>query len=219
MKILFLLFISSLLFFYSCKDDDNTITIAEGYIYHSGTKKPLEGVSIYIYDGLPYSNKGSSNRDSTLTNSSGFFHLEIEAEEPVLFPYKAGYSFEYVIGGAVIGIVPLNVGENKNLRFELEAPAYFDPIFVNKYLNILDTLKFLDYAISSYNLKYGIGASGYIEHVGFEPFSPYKNYPRLSKGDKYHLYIIEVTRIGNKLTKIDSVYIPSFTTWADTIWY
>jgi hypothetical protein len=212
----------------SC-EEDIPHNVAEGVIIHSGTKKPLEGVKIYMYDGVGHSSgwvdiggsdaNGNNCDDSTVTDANGFFHIELDAEKPVLYPFKKGYSFEYVMGGAVIGIVPLITGVNKNLKLEMDAPAYFDPIFINTYKLASDTLKFLDYAITSYNLTYGIGASGYYEHIGIEPFRPYKNYPMLDKGDHYHLYIIEITRLGKKQTIIDSAYIPSFTTYIDTIYY
>ncbi|HEY9123806.1 MAG TPA: hypothetical protein VIO15_05660, partial [Bacteroidales bacterium] len=143
------------------KEDDGIVTVAEGHVFHSGTKKPLEGVTVYLYDGLPGSSKGSSRIDSTHTDASGFFHVELRAEEPVLDLYKENYDFEYAVGGAGIGIVPLNVGSNINLRFELDARAWFDPTFINKTSNSDDLLKFADYAIDSFTIIHGIETTIY----------------------------------------------------------
>jgi hypothetical protein len=195
-----------------CNDDEAMLTIAEGNIYHSGTKKPLEGVKIYIYDGLPDSNRGSNKRDSTVTDSSGFFHVEFEAEEPVLFPYKENYSFEYTIAGAVIGIVPLKVGENKNLRFELDAYANFNPIL--KGTMSLENDKILFDILTSNGIKEGWLRTCFGN--GPHKFS-ILGYP--TKSDTYKTYWLKYQIQGEWHEKIDSAFIELFTTYTDTIYY
>ncbi|HOT15579.1 MAG TPA: hypothetical protein PK252_12535 [Bacteroidales bacterium] len=211
------LFISFLLLIlYSCEPEKNSPnTIAEGYIYHSGTKKPLKGVTVYIYDGLPGSSKGSNRIDSTHTDAFGFFHVELSAEEPVLDLYKENYDFEYTVEGAVIGIVPLNVGNNLNLKFELDAYAYFKPYCLQgRNCNENDTVW---YGFGRYiNVPYAGNYLGNGPHT-LNTWPGDKG--RLVKGDKYAYYWLKYQIKGEWHERIDSVYVPSFTTWADTIFY
>jgi hypothetical protein len=206
----------------SC-EEDVPHNIAEGVIVHSGTKKPLEGVKVYMYDGVGHSSgwvdiggsdtKGNNRDDSTVTDANGFFHIELDAEEPVLYLYKEGYSFEYTMGGAVIGVVPLSTGVNKNLKFELDAWAYLNPWFIGKKCLTNDTMIF---DIVS---KEGVTEGWQHTFIGKGPhkYSSFEGYPM--KGDTYKNYIIKYQNNGMWFSKIDSVYVPSFSTWSDTIWY
>lgn len=208
----------------SC-EDDVTHNVAEGIILHSGTKKPLEGVKVYMYDGVGHSGgwidlgssktNGSSRIDSTITDANGFFHIELDGEEPVLYPFKEGYSFEYAMGGAVIGIVPLNTGANKNLKLELDAWAYFKPsIIIGKECAINDTVW---YGFGKY---INVPSVGY--YLGNGPHVVYyyqgdKGWP--VKGDKFASYWFKYQINGIWNSKNDSVYVPSFTTYTDTLHY
>jgi hypothetical protein len=208
--------ILSILMFSCNKKDELTITVAEGYIYHSGTKKPLEGVKVLICDGLPYSHNGSNRRDSILTDVAGFFHVILQAEEPVLYLYKKDFTFEYEVEGAVIGIVPLNIGNNLNLRFELDAWAYFRPkCYYAIFLEDQDTSYFSDYCANFISTEFKIGKGPHILYS--DDYSWDKG--RLAKGDKFFHYWLkyQLNRIWN--IKEDSVYITSFTTYSDTIYY
>lgn len=206
----------------SCKKDEAPRTIAEGHIYHSGTKMPLDSVKVYLYDGVGHSSgwfdlggksKGSNSIDSTTTDSNGFFHLELDGDEPVLYPYKRGYSFEYAMGGAAIGIVPLKTGENKNLRFELDAWANLNPWFFGTKSLYNDTLIF--------DVLSNTGVSEGWDHTfigqGPNKYSSFDGYPM--KGDTYKVYRLKFQVKGVWHEKIDSVYVPSFTTYNDTIFY
>jgi hypothetical protein len=204
----------------SCEDkEERSLTVAEGYVIHSGTKKPLEGVRVSIWDGLPSTDplstdsKSSGNYHVTFTDSTGFFHIELNAKEPVMFLSKQDYTFEYHIDGAVIGIIPLMVGENKNLLFEMDAWAYFNPWLKGSNSLINDTVLFD--LISSNGIKEGWLCT----YKGNGPFkfSSFDGY--LAKGDKFKIYWLKYQIHGMWYERLDSVYIPSFTTFSDTIYY
>ena len=199
------------------KEEKLPHTVVEGYVIHSGTKQPLDSVRVSIWDGIGTNTQ--NNYDTTYTNAQGFFHIEVDGNEPVMFLYKKNFSFEYSLDGAALGIIPLTVGVHKEMKFEMDAPAGFDPILINKFKNSDDLLKFSDYSIDNYTIKHGIESTVYWEHSGFETFRPYEKDPSAAIGDKYHLYMLEVTRNGNISTIVDSVYIKSFTICTDTIYY
>jgi hypothetical protein len=213
------LLITIIVFLVSCKKNEVSHNVVDGILIHSGTKKPLSGVRVSLWEGLPSGTNGNNSYDTTFTDTTGHFHIEQDGNQPVMYLYKKGYSFEYIVGGAVIGIVPLNIGVNKNLKFEMDASAYFDPTFQNKFNNSSDLLKFSDYAITNFVIKNGIEATSYETFWGYEPYRPYKENPNKAIGDKYHLYILEITRNRAKTTIVDSVNIKSFTTYTDTIYY
>ncbi|HEY9123804.1 MAG TPA: hypothetical protein VIO15_05650 [Bacteroidales bacterium] len=200
-----------------CEPKDNTPhTIASGHVYSSGSGKPIAGVTIYMYDGLPYSNKGSSRMDSTKTDSTGYFHIELDGEEPVLLPYKENYSFTYAVGGAAIGIMPLESGiSHNNIAINLDGEAGFNPILMNRV-----DMTYEEKVIISVYSKWG-DPYGTLTKWGNGPHE-YTNYlPKgeLVLGDSYVRYKLEVTRSNVMNTFMDSVFIATGTVYRDTIWY
>jgi hypothetical protein len=198
-------------------------TIAEGYVIHSGTKMPLDSVRVSIWNGMPCSdplgcNDGSIEKhfyDTTYTNSKGFFHIEIDGHEPIMFLYKKDYSFEYNVQGAVIGIIPLLEGENLDLLFEMDAPAHFKPCcFIG--LNCLDS------DTTFYGEGSIINPPSFPYYLGKGPhILTYRSIPDgwLVKGDKYSYFWFKYQINGVWNSKIDSVYIKSFTSYTDTLYY
>ncbi|HOT15580.1 MAG TPA: hypothetical protein PK252_12540 [Bacteroidales bacterium] len=191
-------------------------TVASGHVFSTGSGRPLAGVWIYMYDGLPYSNKGSDRRDSIITDSSGYFHIELDGKEPVIFPYKVGYSFSYVVGGATIGIMPLDAGsKNENLEIRLDGEAYFNPILMNK-VNFLSEDKVTVYIYSKWD-----NPSPPSSYLGNGPHIYSWSLPDgiTVLGDSYVRYKLEITKSNLMNTVIDSVYIAQGTVYRDTIWY
>jgi hypothetical protein len=224
MKKLILIFIIMLLITTNCKKEQTTPhTKISGHVYSTGSGKPIEGVKIYMYDGIGHSGGmvdlgggntgGSSRRDSTVTDANGYFHIELDGEEPVLYLFKQGYSFEYIVDGAVIGIIPLYTGESKNLEFEMDAWANFNPWFKGSKSLPYDTILFD--VLSKSGIKEGWLSTFYGN--GPHKFSSFDGYP--TKGDKYKAYWLKYQINGIWHERVDSVYIPSFTTYTDTIYY
>lgn len=223
-KIIYLLFLYFI--FFSCKKENDEPklphTIAEGTIIHSGTKHPLDSVRVSIWNGMPCSDPlgcDKSNEkhyyDTTYTNKDGYFHIEIDGHEPTMFLYKKDYSFEYSIQGAVIGIIPLLECENRNLKFEMDAPAWYRPCcFMSNNLQITDTTYYGEGSV--------INPSSWTFYLGNGPHElTYRAIPEgwKVKGDKYAYYWLKYQINGEWHEKIDSVYIKSFTTYTDTIYY
>jgi hypothetical protein len=230
MKKLYFLFTFGLIISY-CKKEENAPslphTIAEGYVIHSGTKIPLDIVRVSIWNGMPCSDplgcdeskKEEHYYNTTYTNSEGFFHIEIDGREPVMFLYKKDYSFEFNIQGAVIGIIPLNEGENKNLRFEMDAKAFFKPSAIYcRDCSLNDTTWYG--AGNTVNPPIHPAADGFYLGKGPNEINYSKGdngWP--SKGDKFNYYWFYYQINGIWRGKVDSVYIKSFTTYTDTIYY
>ena len=200
--------------FSACKKDEQNLphTIVEGYVIHSGTKQPLGSVRISIWDGVGKIKQ--NNYDTTYTNAQGFFHIEVDGNEPVMFLYKKNYSFEYHLEGAALGIVPLTVGFHRDMKFEMDAFAYINPWFQGR--NSISTDTALFDLLNSKGIKEG-WLSTYLgngpHHFGIS-FNGY-----LTKGDTYKAYWLRYQIKGKWFERVDSVYVPSFKTWSDTIYY
>jgi hypothetical protein len=171
-----------------------------------------------MYDGLPYSNKGSSRRDSTITNSNGYFHIELDGEEPVIFPHKEGYTFEYAIGGAAIGIMPINPGSSDdNVKIYLDGIFHFSPVLMNKVPETdEDTVK-----LYIFYSKYGT-EDNILNGRGNGPhyfWSPGLKDGFTILGDHYQKYRVKYERNNQWNVLIDSVYVALGEVYRDTIWY
>jgi hypothetical protein len=192
--------------------DDNT-TIVEGYVIHSGTKKPLDSVLVVLQDGIangggmfptgPSNTAGDGSQSVTYTNKNGYFKVTLDGESPYLWIKKGRFSWYYKQEGALVGVRGFKPGSNYNIELEMDAEAFFNPTFLSKKLvNPHDTL--------------GIDDLGYFIYTGQQ----YVKYGPLTViGDKYHKFELYINRDGIKESIIDSVYILSFTTYTDTIYY
>jgi hypothetical protein len=213
----------------SCKKDEKenieTLPYTEVYgkVISTGSNKPVEGVRVSIWDGLPDtgplsggSYKGSGEYDTTLTDVNGNFHIGINGKEPVLYLYKKGYTFEYNVEGAVIGIMPLNAGDvYDNIKINLDAIAYYNPVLVNLYPQKgNDTL--IIYSYSKHVLPFDVS-----HYIGNGPFKFYisDKYGYQILGDSYVKFKLEFQRNNSWHTKFDSSYVIQGEIFADTIYY
>jgi hypothetical protein len=226
MKTIPIFFICIVVLLNSCEKDDTEKlphTIVIGQIVSTGSQKPVGGVMVYMYDGYPSSildvsdkHKVTNNRDSTMTNVNGYFQLELDGYEPVIYPYKKGFTFEYHIEGAVIGIMPLSAGNvYDSIKINLDAIAYFNPVIMNKLpQNENDALKV--YLYGRYSTYYDVAS--------FSGNGPFKYFRWDEKGmivlgDSYTKYKIDFQRVGIWNSMFDSVYINVMEIYKDTIYY
>jgi hypothetical protein len=215
------LMISILLLFtiIGCKKD-NTTTV-EGTIVNSGTKEPLDSVMVVLQDGIAAGGAlgggntvGNGSRVTTYTKANGYFKISIQSESPFLGIKKDRYSTD-------IGMESFKSGGNYSVRLEMDAEAYFQPILKSKDGGTTDDIvKFLDgytYPIWADFEQYGSSTSE--KFYGKGPFSLYHTSSPNAKGDIYRTFKIGLWRNNDVIIKIDSVYIKSFTTFKDTIYY
>jgi hypothetical protein len=197
------------------KENKPLYTQVSGYVVSTGSGKPVENVKIYMYDGFPYSSHGSSRRDSTVTNSYCYFEIGLSGEEPVIYPYKSGYTFEYEVEGAVIGIMPLNAGSDiKDVFIKLDGIAYFSPVLMN-ILKQTEEDTVLLFIYSKHNVDYEI-----MSGIGDGPhkyWSLEKGFDIL--GDHYQKYKVKYERNDQWNVFVDSVYVKLGEVYRDTIWY
>jgi hypothetical protein len=194
--------------------NDKPITKVSGYVVSTGSQKPIEGVKVKMYDGIYNTDK--NNIDSVLTDKDGRFSISLKASEPVLYLSKQGYVFEYHLEGAVMGIMPLNPGTSlSNIKLNLDAVAYFNPVLMNKVPQNND-----DYIIIYLFGRYD-GPMITNNFAGNGPFKfyPYNNAGILILGDSYSKYKLIFLRNGLQNTIFDSVYIAPQQLYTDTIYY
>jgi hypothetical protein len=199
------------------KEEKQPHTVVEGYVIHSGTKQPLDSVRVSIWDGIGTNTQ--NNYDTTYTNAQGFFHIEVDGNEPVMFLYKKNYSFEYSLDGAALGIIPLTVGLHKDMKFEMDAWAYFKPSTLYcKDCEPNDTTWYGPGSIV--NPPIHSAADGFYLGKGpnlIDYTKGDKGWP--SKGDRYNYYWFYYQLKGIWHEKVDSVFIKSFATYTDTLYY
>lgn len=209
----------------SCKKT-NKITLIEGIIVESGNKQPLDSVTVHIQDGIGSGEFGPTTGNGqnfyTITNKDGHFSIKVEGEAPALEITKSNYSWEYSTGGSSQRFKFYTAGQTyKNEYFEMNAEAKFQPILKSIDIStILDTVKFLDgifYPLNADFEQYGSSTSG--KFYGKGPFKLYEYLAMPAIGDKYRYFKIGLWRNGIARVRIDSVFVKSFTTFTDTIYY
>jgi hypothetical protein len=222
-----ILFIIGILILAGCKREENEdeapLTKISGFVVSTGSQKPIEGVLVKIYDGMPSggmlstgTSKRTHNKDSVFTDKDGKFSIELRAYEPVINLRKKGYVFEYQLEGAVLGIMPVNPGVTlTNVKLNLDAVAFFNPVLMNK-VSQKDDDYLIVYLLGRYN-------SPFITN-NFSGNGPFKFYPYdkegiLVLGDSYSKYKILFLRDGKQNTIFDSVYIAPEEIYIDTIFY
>lgn len=217
--------------FNSCKKDAYH-TIVEGKVVNWGSKQPIDSVLVTLKDGVAsgggwvdLGNGGgtSSTKKSTVyTNEKGEFKVELSGEnQAVLYLSKKGYTFHTQEGG----IKGYSDGSFKNEVLEMEANAFFDPIFTSKNKTYdSDTLiiKMLSQSRRENGVifgdRYGITGFG-ATFKGIGPFRYSDRYPYLSVGDSYQPFSVTLKQQGVTKTGIDSVFIKSLETYKDTVYY
>jgi hypothetical protein len=232
MKSILIIFSSLFIIISSCKKDEKenieTLPYTEVYgkVISTGSLKPVEGVRVSIWDGLPDtgplssgSYKSSGEYDTTITNSGGSFHIGVHGKEPVLYLYKKGYTFKYSIEGVALGVAPLIAGKIYNDEvFNLDGIAYFNPILMNRIKQKYDdTLKITLLWWKDHSIPAAVTHT----FVGNGPSQYFVSVPDgdIVLGDSFVPYKIEYQRENNWNTFIDSVYIKLGEVYKDTIYY
>src|SRR5690554_372471 len=231
LKVILLMIIVTIL---SCKKKEGDY-IVEGKIINAGSKEPIDSVSITLRGGYPYNSgpflqgmnddPANDNYASTYTDKNGYFKLIIEDERQAYITwYKEGYNHGIVTKNGkelynnndVVSISPYG---KHFVTIEYEAECSFFPIFKKLGNNSIDdTLKV--YVNSDYR-EYPREFDEYPDasFSGISPFEYKHNLFYFSAGDTYFYYKLEYTDNSTWKTKIDSVYVESFETYTDTIYY
>jgi hypothetical protein len=213
----------------SCDENKEYHTIVRGKVINVGSKAPIDSVLVVIRDGIPsgggwfdLGNTSSDKKSYTYTDKNGFFEIELIGEHSAYLGLsKKGYLYEFNEGGSVIGYKYFSNRVFENEILEMKADAWFKPILKSKEISHnTDTLFFeiLSNHRSEYDIIHGnpYGITGFhCEFYGIGPFT----YSYRSIGDTYLPFRIALKRQSIKTIRIDSVYIKSFDTYADTIYY
>lgn len=219
----------------ACQDDEFT-THVSGKVVNRYTQEPIEGAYIYLKDGVGSSgviiydgNTSSDKRSEMYTDANGEFSLTLTGEYGVYLGVGKENYREFVADGAGIKGYGRNGGSFENQIIELEAEAGFNPLFVSKVpVEATDSLvimfNYFKTDESADQIKYYADVSWNTLYVGqqssrFLPSSALDDWVAPTTGDTYTPYQIAYTRNGQWETKIDSVYIKSFETYTDTIYY
>jgi hypothetical protein len=219
--IIFMLFLSVL---FSCKKENETpITTIEDKVINTGSKEPIDSVKVIAVDGVSTydaffgtsNNSGSGRYVITYTDINGKFNVSIKGNSPCIFLVKDGYRFVVFTYGSSENYKSYIAGNKyKNEVLELWADAYFKGVFKGLSCLITDSVYFDEgnFVESLENLR-----SRNIWWFGNGPFSPY--YAWKGIGDKYFSYWMRYQVKGIWQVRLDSVFIKSFTTYTDTIYY
>jgi len=223
-KLVFLLAVFSIVFF-SCEKNKEKTTIIEGVVLNAGTKQPIDSVKVLLKDGnantsgsFGIDGNTSSGKSATVyTDKEGKFTIQITGEfTPFLLASKKDYSFWGINPHRNLfgDYIPMKFGLNQKTEIQLFAKSYFKPVLMQKDLSIV-----YDKIVYSFMSKDRVTGElvthsrvyfvDYGSHTVSDPaFGEMINYYQI---EKYSSFGVE--------TIIDSVYIPGFTTYIDTIYY
>ena len=231
-RIIFLLLIC--ISAYACKKKQGDY-IVEGIIINAGSKETIDSVIVGLRGGYPYNagpflqgmnnNTPNNNYAETYTDKNGKFKLIIENEAYAYITwYKKGYrkGIVYRKGKEIYnnnGVASISRYGKHFLTIEYEAECSFFPVFKKLRNNSIDdTLNV--YLDTRYRIIPRDFPLAYAEqYVGVSPFNYNNSRVYTFKGDTYTNYKLEYTENGIWHTKIDSVYVKSFETFTDTIYY
>lgn len=206
----------------ACSKDHEYTTRVSGVVLNYGSKEPIDSVLIGLKDGVGASGfsvlpASTDKRSVTYTDADGRFDIELSGEYGAfLFMEKEGYEFTN------IEVKPYEDGDHDNEVLEMYAPAFFNPYFVSNTTNKNFSIKMplvSKSTLGSSNYRFDF-PGGVYEFEGEGPhqlgelFGPYKGI-----GDTYIPYRMTVERNGKTTVNQDSVYIKSFETYRDTIYY
>ncbi len=207
----------SLVGLFACEDEEFTTTVS-GRVVNFGSGEPIEGVTVYLKDGVGASgfsiniNTSSDLRNETLTDENGEFVVSLTGTHSAsLSMGKEGYQFDPDWNdGISIGVRGYGRGGGayQDQLFKLKAEARFSPIFQS-----IVPVEKNDSLVLTAPLRWVKTC------VGKEVCHFFHSIPLLTTGDQYTRYQIDYKRNGVKQTRIDSVYIKSFEVFADTIYY
>ena len=194
-------------------------TIIEGKVINAGSKQPVDSVLVTLQDGVnggdsffgSSNTAGSKTQQNTYTNKDGAFKISIKSNSPYLSLTKIGYEFIVMDGGAGQSIKYYQSGKvYSNEILGIWASAYFNPILKGKNCTAKDSICFGDGIFSNFFSLRGYGNG---------PLKPYGGKGLSAFGDAFFRYWIKSQIRGTWHERIDSVYIKSFTTYTDTIYY
>ena len=227
-----------LLGLFACGDEEFTTTVS-GKVVNFGSREPIEGAYVYLKDGVGSSgvvivdgNTSSNKRSETLTNADGEFTVSLTGEHAAYLGVgKEGYQ-EFIVAneGAAVGVKSYGFGGNyENQVLELKAEAGFNPLFEST-VPVLPTdsliilFKDLRPDLPANQIKRRLNSGWNKLYIGqqasrFITTATLDELVAPATGDTYMPYQIAYTRNGQWETKIDSVYIKSFETFTDTIYY
>ncbi len=226
-----------------CARDDEFTTHVSGKVVNRFTQEPIPDVYVLLKDGIGASGviiidseTASDKRSETYTDANGAFSLELTGSfYPALGASKVGYEFDpdWTDGvGEGFKSYALGGGSHENQVLEMETQAGFNPIFESTVpVNPTDSLIILFQDtrrdLPANQIKRRLNSGWNTLYVGQQAsrFISADTPEELNKpvapttGDTYTPYQIAYTRNGQWETKIDSVYIKSFETFTDTIYY
>jgi len=212
-----------LLAFVGCKNKKQTITHVSGTVVNTGTKQPISGILVVMQDGVGNNTgglfTGSSNvgTGATLqltTGADGRFSFTFQGEAPVIWAEHDQYRFLNPNGA--YEIYTLAAGRDyTNLQLTMDAYAWFDPILKGHNCILTDSVLILG---GDHYIPKAKGGGGYFTFRGNGPNGG--GYALIARGDFYYPYGIKWQEHGVwQAGRIDSVFIKSFTTYTDTIFY
>jgi hypothetical protein len=228
------------------KNKDGQDFIFEGKVVNAGSKKPIDSVRVVLHGGFPYrnflapdlhDNPPTGNNDTTYTNENGRFKVAVYNESTVFLSwYKKGYHDGTIIREESDSKGYANADNSffqpcdREITIEYEADCSFYPTFIKINKNSAnDTLKlYVDntyYALALYDDDPRKASEPYFAKdpnqvfIGKSPHEFDKYSSSYYAGDTYVYYKLEFTNNGTWDTIIDSIFVKSFTTYEDTIYY
>ena len=204
------------MFFSSCKKEVPETTIS-GIVVNYGTLQPIDSMLVTVISGAGKGTfgdtKGSGSEVSVYTDMNGKFTVTIKGDNLFLYMKKERYRYDDEIFGAYKSYTAGRVYSNEVLK--LNAYAIFDGYFYCP--SCLDTDS--SYLIDDDYIKNGkiTGGEGNELHIGKGVFNFRGG---IIPGDTYFGYgILHQTQGVWQPLKMDSVYVKSFETYTDTIYY
>lgn len=217
MKDLRIRFLFYVLFFSltACKDDFYTM---KGKVVDAGNGLPIENVRLVLHGGIsrrtPFlkdvvDDNYSGNNDTAYTNEKGEFELQVREDSRLAslqIDKKEYFEFQEISENTILGYaecgfnpVLIKKGENKSTDTLL---VYFQ----TKYWRT-------DEKVVPFNSNYSF------KFVGESPFKPDTRFSVNCYGNSYVYYkFVSIDKTGRK-ELIDSVFIKSFETVTDTLYY
>jgi hypothetical protein len=204
----------------SCKKEYTTTVI--GTVINSGSRQPIDSVLVVLQDGIAGDGflgdgktTGNGSTTSTYTDASGRFKITLEGESPFFYAKKSRYNFVNPRDGSH-EITGLGKGGNYDFTVEMDAEAHFNPN-IKGINSVFSDSVFIDsgvtipsmYILSNMVVLFGNGPHKFCN----------KCEGLFAKGDHFYSYWMKYQIKGIWKQKIDSVYIKSFTTFTDTIYY
>jgi hypothetical protein len=208
----------------SCKkENEELVTTIEGTVINTGSKEPIDSVMVVAVDGVSNYDPffGSSDNPGTgkyvikYTDKYGKFKLSIKGNYPCIFLEKTGYEFVVFTQGSSDNYKSYTAGQiYKDEVLELWAEAFFKPIFIKLDCTPFDSI----YIDEGNSIPVGFQKTTFL-FKGCDPIDRWPAKAALGIGDKYFHYWIKFQTHSIWNEKIDSVFIKSFTTFNDTIYF